>query len=69
MNDGDREILMQVIKSNKELIEQNTERIKVSEDHFLTLNREMGQVQGQLVWIKWLLCAVLGVIIAGYIIL
>jgi len=45
------------------------EKLKPIEDCIRTLNHEMGHVQGQLVWIKWLLMAVLGVIIGGYFIL
>jgi hypothetical protein len=33
---------------------------------YMTLNKEMGEVRGELKWIKWLLCALLAVAIGQY---
>ena len=69
MDEDERELIVNLIETNQALIAANTARVIKIEDHTIILNREMGQVLGQLTWIRWLLCAVLGVIIAGYFIL
>jgi len=61
MNQEDRDILQELIKYNKE-------RIGLLQEHYETLNYEMGCVQGELRWIKWLIVAVVGGIIAEIII-
>ena len=41
-------------------------RLDVLQKHYETLNREMGQIHGELRWIRWLLMALIGVTIVQY---
>ena len=46
--------------------EYDRERLDTLEKSMRVLNREMGQVLGQLVWIRWLLMGVLASIIGSF---
>ena len=61
MNKEDRDIL-------EELIRYNKERISELEEYYKTINREMGEVCGELRWIKWLVMAIASGFVAQFII-